>query len=34
MEPQPLCGEAFASQVSREVAAYSQVAKELNLKVD
>lgn len=34
MEPQPLCGAAFASQVAREVAAYSQVAKELNLKVD
>jgi len=34
MVPQPLCGEAFASQMAREVATYSQVAKELNLKAD
>jgi len=34
MEPQPLCGEAFASQVAREVTVNSQIAKALNLKAD
>jgi tripartite-type tricarboxylate transporter receptor subunit TctC len=34
MEPAPLCGEAFATQVARETATWSRIAKELNLKVD
>lgn len=34
MVPQPLCGDAFASQLTREVSTHSQIAKELDLKVE
>lgn len=34
MEPQPLCGEAFAGEVAREAAVWSQIAKELKLKAE
>ncbi|MEN9538027.1 MAG: hypothetical protein RLZZ126_262 [Pseudomonadota bacterium] len=34
MEPVSLCGEAFARQIEHEVASYSQIAKDLNLKLD
>lgn len=34
MVPQPLCGEAFASQMAREVAGNSQIARELDLKAE
>ncbi len=34
MVPQPLCGDAFASQLAREVASNSQIARELDLKAE
>ncbi len=34
MEPAPLCGEPFAAQIARETATWTQIAKDLNLKVD
>lgn len=34
MEPQVLCGDAFASEVVRETAVWTQIAQQLKLKVD
>lgn len=34
LEPQGLCGEAFAAQMSREVEANTRLARELNLKAE
>ena len=34
MVPQPLCGDAFAAQMARQVASNSQIARELNLKAE
>ena len=34
MEPQTLCGTAFGQQLVREVSTYSQIARDIDLKVD
>lgn len=34
MEPESVCGNAFAGRVAQEVATYSQIAKALDLKAD
>ncbi|MBA2411492.1 MAG: hypothetical protein H0V63_01510 [Burkholderiaceae bacterium] len=34
MEPKLMCGEVFGGRVAREVATASQMAKDLNLKVE
>lgn len=34
MEPQRMCGEAFGKQISQEVATNSQIAREIDLKVE
>lgn len=34
LEPDGLCGETFALQISREIEANTRIARELNLKVE
>jgi tripartite-type tricarboxylate transporter receptor subunit TctC len=34
LEPQGICGEPFAAQISREIEANTRIARELNLKVE